>query len=263
MLLGEYVEDTADLDLDQESVFNALTNNGQNQGLYLQNGKVYLNAEYMGAGALKIGGSGHTAIPSIIVQDANNNTIFQANASAMIWNATNSSMDSTGAISAKGTFSTEATKTKSGETYTRKVTVGDGSVDFDGTSGGTTYDLGAIESDFRFVRFNGTVYRQPLFSMHSPRIDIRTDGEDADNTPAIVTSVSDTGDKIYIRTGGKIEMKSYKALEIESENGRVDIGASENILISAGDNHSATITADEIYLSANDIYLSGTVHYSN
>jgi len=99
--LGEYVEDTADLDLDQESVFNALTNNGQNQGLYLQNGKVYLNAEYMGAGALKIGGSGHTAIPSIIVQDANNNTIFQANASAIIWNATNSSMDSTGAITAK------------------------------------------------------------------------------------------------------------------------------------------------------------------
>lgn len=98
--LGEYVEDTADLDLDQESVFNALTNNGQNQGLYLQNGKVYLNAEYMGTGALKIGGSGHTAIPSIIVQDANNNTIFQANASAVTWNATNSSMDSNGKITA-------------------------------------------------------------------------------------------------------------------------------------------------------------------
>lgn len=99
-LLGEYVEDTADLGLDQESVFNALTNNGENQGLYLQNGKVYLNAEYMGTGALKIGGSGHTAIPSITVQDASNNTIFQANASAVTWNATNSSMDSNGKITA-------------------------------------------------------------------------------------------------------------------------------------------------------------------
>lgn len=132
-LLGEYVEDTADLGLDQESVFNALTNNGENQGLYLQNGRVYLNAEYMGAGALKIGGSGHTAIPSIIVQDANNNTIFQANASAIIWNATNSSMNANGTlrgsnVELSGTLEASTTAVKpGGQTFKKRAIMDSGS----------------------------------------------------------------------------------------------------------------------------------------
>ena len=34
-------------DLTQEGVFNALTNNGETQGIYLQDGKVYINGEYV------------------------------------------------------------------------------------------------------------------------------------------------------------------------------------------------------------------------
>ena len=34
-------------ELSQEDIFNKLTNNGQTQGLYLQNGKIYLNLEYL------------------------------------------------------------------------------------------------------------------------------------------------------------------------------------------------------------------------
>lgn len=36
----------------QEDVFNALTNNGEVQGLYLYNNKIYINAEYIKAGVL-------------------------------------------------------------------------------------------------------------------------------------------------------------------------------------------------------------------
>ena len=39
----------------QEKIFNALTNNGQAQGIYLENGRLYLNASYIGSGAIQIG----------------------------------------------------------------------------------------------------------------------------------------------------------------------------------------------------------------
>lgn len=41
-----------DTSLDQTAVFNRLTNNGATQGIYMQNGKLYLNASYMGAGLI-------------------------------------------------------------------------------------------------------------------------------------------------------------------------------------------------------------------
>ena len=41
-----------DSSLNQQDVFNRLTNNGQTQGIYLQNGKVYINASYMKTGTL-------------------------------------------------------------------------------------------------------------------------------------------------------------------------------------------------------------------
>jgi phage minor structural protein len=49
-------------------------------------------------GRLVIGG---TNVPSITVYDSNDNIIFQASATAMIWNATNSSMSADGTITAK------------------------------------------------------------------------------------------------------------------------------------------------------------------
>ena len=39
-------------DLTQEQIFNILTNNGQTQGIYLQNGLLYINASYIDTGAL-------------------------------------------------------------------------------------------------------------------------------------------------------------------------------------------------------------------
>ena len=41
-----------DSSLTQQDVFNRLTNNGQTQGIYLQGGKVYINASYMKSGTI-------------------------------------------------------------------------------------------------------------------------------------------------------------------------------------------------------------------
>lgn len=53
---GESIETqhTVDRSLTQQSVFNKLTNNGQEQGIYLQNGKVYLNGEYIKADTVSV-----------------------------------------------------------------------------------------------------------------------------------------------------------------------------------------------------------------
>lgn len=36
----------------QQNIFNTLTNNGQTQGIYMQNSKLYLNGEYLKAGTV-------------------------------------------------------------------------------------------------------------------------------------------------------------------------------------------------------------------
>ena len=57
---NKYTDDSAVVNLDeslnQESIFNRLTNNGQAQGIILQNGQLYINAEYIQSLILKVGG---------------------------------------------------------------------------------------------------------------------------------------------------------------------------------------------------------------
>ena len=43
---------TYDTALNQQKVFNKLTNNGQLQGIYMRNGKLYINASYIASGAI-------------------------------------------------------------------------------------------------------------------------------------------------------------------------------------------------------------------
>ncbi len=59
-------DDVDDLDdsFDQQKVFNRLTNNGAEQGIYLQNKKLYINAEYIATGVL---------------QDSKGNVVFDLN----------------------------------------------------------------------------------------------------------------------------------------------------------------------------------------
>lgn len=45
-----------DTELNQTEVFNRLTNNGTNAGLFLENNKLYINADYVRTGILRVGG---------------------------------------------------------------------------------------------------------------------------------------------------------------------------------------------------------------
>lgn len=51
-IAGKSVSALIDEKMTQEDIFNALTNNGADQGIYLQDGKIYINLEYLGAGAI-------------------------------------------------------------------------------------------------------------------------------------------------------------------------------------------------------------------
>lgn len=57
--LETYTDDkvnSLDTSLNQQDIFNRLTNNGQDQGIYLQNNKIYVNASYIQSGTLRLGG---------------------------------------------------------------------------------------------------------------------------------------------------------------------------------------------------------------
>jgi len=63
-------QSTNDLDdsFNQQKIFNRLTNNGETQGIYLSNGKLYINATYIATG---------------ILADVNNNTTFNLSTGAL------------------------------------------------------------------------------------------------------------------------------------------------------------------------------------
>ena len=79
---------TLDNSLNQQGVFNRLTNNGQTQGIYLINGLLYINASYIQAGdlsasrikggTLTLGGDNNTN-GTLTVKDANGNTVATLN----------------------------------------------------------------------------------------------------------------------------------------------------------------------------------------
>lgn len=78
---GETVADIAEDAVNaqtQESIFNKLTNNGQTQGIYLSNGKVYLNGSYIRSGTID---AGYIKAGSLVVKNGST-TILSANITA-------------------------------------------------------------------------------------------------------------------------------------------------------------------------------------
>ena len=61
---------------DQETIFNILTNNGEEQGLFLQNGKVYLNFSYAEGGTLKLGGASQNQYGILELVDTSDNDVI-------------------------------------------------------------------------------------------------------------------------------------------------------------------------------------------
>ena len=68
------VTNTLDTSLNQQSIFNRLTNNGAAQGLYMLNGQLYINLTYARAGTLILGGLNNTN-GTLEVHDASDNII--------------------------------------------------------------------------------------------------------------------------------------------------------------------------------------------
>lgn len=73
----------SDLDnsLDQEGVFNRLTNNGQTQGIYLQDGILYINASYIASGTVK---GNLIDARNLVIKDSNGNTTFAVDANGNV-----------------------------------------------------------------------------------------------------------------------------------------------------------------------------------
>lgn len=91
--------DVDDLDdsFDQQKVFNRLTNNGAAQGIYLQNKKLYINAEYIATGVLQDSNGN-------VVFDLNNGTLTMKKGSINLGNG-NFTVDNDGNLyAARGTF---------------------------------------------------------------------------------------------------------------------------------------------------------------
>lgn len=73
---NQAVKDLDD-DLDQDEIFNRLTNNDQNQGIFLdaQTGKIYINATYIKGGIIEVGGSNYQQNASFRVKDTSDNVV--------------------------------------------------------------------------------------------------------------------------------------------------------------------------------------------
>lgn len=115
-------------------------------------------------GRLVIGG---TNVPSITVYDNQSNIIFQASATAMIWNATNSSMDATGVISMTGAQISDGTITMIGTDSWLQLTDGD-------IHGGRGTTVGQNETYIVFDHIHNGQAGNILFNANN--LVIQTDG---------------------------------------------------------------------------------------
>lgn len=82
----------------QLSIFNKLTNNGQTQGIYLSNGKLYINADYVNTGTFTANRISGGTLTDTSGNNTWNLTSGLVNFKNFAWTATNSSMTSAGVL---------------------------------------------------------------------------------------------------------------------------------------------------------------------
>lgn len=102
--------------LNQQEIFNRLTNNGQTQGIYLNNGKLYINATYIKGGTLSLGGSNNTN-GILEVLDAKGNVVGKMNNGGLY-------IESLPTYDANGVYTTSHPK------YKRKMVINGGALLF-------------------------------------------------------------------------------------------------------------------------------------
>lgn len=174
-----------DESLNQQSVFNRLTNNGQTQGIYLKDGKLYVNATFIDTGflsasiikgdALTLGGNNNVN-GTLIVKNASNATIGTWNADGI--NATEGSLSLTkksGSYSNKIVIGNSYSDTLS-STYTEQYQSSEMKLRGDYLSlsrsdvGGSSIYAGTVT-----IRPHESIWTSTSSDRHYPRIDLKKD----------------------------------------------------------------------------------------
>ena len=201
----EAIDAVEDLDqnLDQDGIFNRLTNNGQSQGLFLDNGDVYINATYINTGILT-------------VRDSSNDTLFRAD------------------ISSNSVYMAGFTVTNSALYTGSRSSIFSGNsgvyIGTDGISVGQNYGYVALSdesiyggirtdsaptSSIRFYRYNaGALY----------------DGIYVD-TEQFRVNVTGSGGNVYITGAVWLSFDYLERLQLGTGSGTADIGQSTTISV--------------------------------
>lgn len=107
---GEPAEDYFKDNFSQQEIFDKLTNNGAAQGIYLQNGQLYVNAQYMVTGILsdKLGRNSwnmDTGVFKITARDSDGNVTFSVDENGrIIINAKNFQIDNAGNVTMEDAY---------------------------------------------------------------------------------------------------------------------------------------------------------------
>lgn len=99
-LVNEAINSTQALSesLDQEGIFNRLTNNGEAQGIYMQDGKLYINLTYARAGTLVLGGlDNQNGVLNVL--DATGNLVGYINNNGAFFKGTFTTQSANGVLS--------------------------------------------------------------------------------------------------------------------------------------------------------------------
>jgi hypothetical protein len=164
-------------------------------------------------GRLVIGG---TSVPSITVYDNQNNIIFQASANAMIWNATNSSMSSSGVITAVGASLTNATIT--GGTLKTINTSNNSYIQLG--NGQLTYGVGAYEKGNIECTASGGLYIYPKgdCTINTPEnFKLFSGGAGVYGLGADMTMWANT--LLYVGSNGDINIESKRDMSLLADYG--------------------------------------------
>lgn len=191
-------------------------------------------------GKLVIGG---TNVPSITAYDSHNNIIFQASATAMIWNASNSSMSANGTITASNANFTNATL--NGGSFTIK----NGNIEVFKVSSSGELTVKDTSNDILFQASSSKVIWNAPNSSMSADGTITMNGANINNG-SILQVYEDWYEKTWLKIvdgeiiGGTWEIPPGSSTPVYTRSGRIYLGTLGNPGIGLVSDNSIQITAN-------------------
>lgn len=169
--------DDYNTDLNQQAIFNKLTNNGQTQGIYLSDNKLYVNASYIGTGTLSADriGANSIAVSKLTGNITNGNWKIDLDAGTFTIGNISANNITTGTLSAARIGANSIAVSK----LTGSITNGDWGIDLDNG----TFSIGNISAN---NITSGTISADRIGSNS-----ITADKLDVSNLSAIVAKIGD------------------------------------------------------------------------